>query len=74
MLSGKHISANSGVETVIPSSATAGLDATLAPSSVSNGALSNFSAAQEMLLNDELWEDWGLELDINWDVGGSSMS
>ena len=56
MLSGKYVSANGGVETVIPSSATATLDATLAPSSVpnGNGAPSNFSTASEFLLNDKL--------------------
>jgi hypothetical protein len=43
VLSGKYVSANGGIETVTPSSATARLDATLAPSSVPNGALSNFS-------------------------------
>ncbi|KAK9489927.1 hypothetical protein V1508DRAFT_400375 [Lipomyces doorenjongii] len=74
VLSGKHISANSVVEAVIHSSATAGLDATLAPSSVSNGGLSNFSAAPEFLLNDELSGDLGLGLNDNWDVAGSSMS
>ena len=74
VLSGKHVSANGGVETVIPSSATAGLNATLAPSSVPNGALSNFSAAPEFLLNDELWGDLGLGVSDNWDVAGSSMS
>lgn len=72
--SGKHVSANGGVETVMPSSATAGLDATLAPSSVPSDALSNFSAAPEFLPNDELWGDLGLGLNDNWDVDGSSMS
>jgi transcriptional regulatory protein LEU3 len=74
VLSGKHVSANGVVETVIPSSATAGLNATLAPSSLPNGALSSFSAAPEFLLNDELWGDLGLGLSDNWDVAGSSMS
>jgi transcriptional regulatory protein LEU3 len=74
ILSGKYVSANGGVETVTLSSATAGLDATLAPSSVPNDALSNFSAAPEFLLNDELWGDLGLGLSDNWDVAGSSMS
>jgi transcriptional regulatory protein LEU3 len=74
VLSGKHVLANGGVETVIPSSATAGLDATLAPSSVPSGALSNFSAASEFLLNDELWGDLELGLSDNWDVAESSVS
>lgn len=74
VLSGKHVSANGGVDTIIPSSPIAGLDATLAPSSVPNGALSNNSAAPEFLLNDELWEDLGLGLRDNWDVAESSMS
>ncbi|KAK9259621.1 hypothetical protein V1519DRAFT_250325 [Lipomyces tetrasporus] len=72
--SGTHVSANGRAETVIPSSATARLDAPPAPSSVPNGALSNFSAAPEFLLNDELWGDLGLGLSDNWDVAGSSMS
>jgi transcriptional regulatory protein LEU3 len=69
-----HSAANGGVETVISSSATAGLDATLVPSSIHSGALSNISAAPEFLLNDELWGDWGVGLRDNWDVAGSSMS
>ncbi|OCK75277.1 hypothetical protein K432DRAFT_386307 [Lepidopterella palustris CBS 459.81] len=69
-----HSAPGMDIETVIPSGATAGLDATLAPSSVPNGALSDFSAAQEFLQNDELWGDLGLGLSDNWDVAGSSMS
>jgi hypothetical protein len=69
-----RLTTNGGVETVTPSSATARLDATLAPSSVPNGALSTLSAAPEFLLNDELWGDLGLGLSDNWNVVGSSMS
>ncbi|KAK9320890.1 hypothetical protein V1517DRAFT_194027 [Lipomyces orientalis] len=69
-----HSAPGMDIETVIPSSATAGLDTTLAPSSVPNGAPSNFSAAPEFLLNDELWGDLELGLSDNWDVAGSSMS
>ena len=74
MLSDKHVSTNGGVETVIPSSATARLSTTLAPSSVPNSALSNFSAAPEFSLDDELWGDLELGLSDDWDVAGSSMS
>ena len=56
----------------MPPSASAGLDATLAPSSVSNGALSSFSAGPEFLLNDGRWGDLGLGLSDNWDVAGPS--
>ncbi|KAK9233921.1 hypothetical protein V1525DRAFT_391961 [Lipomyces kononenkoae] len=70
----KHVSANGGVETGIPWSATARLDLPPDPSSVPNGALSNISAAPQFLLDDELLGDLGLGLSDNWDVAGSSMN
>ncbi|KAF4630772.1 hypothetical protein G7Y89_g7363 [Cudoniella acicularis] len=69
-----HYAPGMDIETVTPSSATARLDATLAPSSAPSGGLSNFSAAPEFLLNDELWGDLGLGLSDNWDVAGSSLT
>lgn len=74
ILSSKHASANGGVETVTSSSAAAGRDATFVPSSVPNGALSNFSVVPEFSLDDELWGDLELEMSDNWDMAGSSMS
>ncbi|KAF2471500.1 uncharacterized protein BDR25DRAFT_20355 [Lindgomyces ingoldianus] len=69
-----HSAPSTDIETGIPSSATAGLDATLAPRLVPNGALSSFSAVPEILLNDEIWGDLGLGLGGNWDGAESSLS
>jgi transcriptional regulatory protein LEU3 len=74
LLSGKYVPANGEVENATHSSATARLDTTPAPSSIPNGALSNFSPAPEFLVNDELWGDLGLGLSDNWDVTGTSMN
>jgi hypothetical protein len=74
LLSGQYVPANGEVENATHSSATARPDATPAPSSIPNGALSNFSSAPEFLLNDELWGDLGLGLSDNWDVAGTSMN
>jgi len=44
----------------VPPRTTSGLDATLAPGAVPQDGLFHFSPAQDFLLNDDLWGDWGL--------------
>jgi hypothetical protein len=69
----KFVNADLVADTAAPSAATTGLDTAPTPISAVN-ELSNFSAAPDLLLDNEMWGDFGLGLSDNWDMPGSNMS